>query len=207
MPCPAGLSCYCQPCIKAFEVDLYALGEDKQKNFSHHDAGCDKMSLCASVQQTKNITFSAFDNKERKNANAHAVMHIGQKTIHIDVSRINGTYAYQFNFSYPQIGIGILEFYVNGEQIPQSPIRVEIVPRICNIDFAGQGKVPDKNGHCACPSNSVDIRGKCVSSKIFYVVVSVFLLLVATGIGLWYLNYRCVHFFFFFCTQNSCTAC
>ena len=125
--CPEGLSCFCEPCIKAFEVDLYEYTEDITPEQEKLIIGCDKMSLCASVQQTKTITFHAYDNIQRPNADIKAIMHIGAEVVALDVFPATNTYwTYEFSFTYHQIGIGILEFYINNAQIQQSPMRVQV---------------------------------------------------------------------------------
>lgn len=105
--------------------------------------GCDKMSLCGSVKQTKHVTFRAYDNREREGAKVTAVMHVGKQSLSLPVSKVaNESFAYEFSFTDNKLGVGILEVYFNGKQIPESPFRVEVVPRDCAKDYPGKGMVP-----------------------------------------------------------------
>ena len=98
---------------------------------------------CGSVQQTKTGTFLIYDNRERDDAEVAAVMHVGQTSFELPVTPIaNMSYVYEFQYRENQLGVAILEVYVDGLQIPESPFRVEVVPRDCNVDFPGQGKEP-----------------------------------------------------------------
>lgn len=95
--------CYCKPCIKAFEVDVYPF---KEGEIDFHDAsytgvektGCSKMSLCGKVQQTKTITFRAYDNTKRVGATVTVLMHLGSTSNELEVRKINGTWAYEFTW-------------------------------------------------------------------------------------------------------------
>lgn len=146
LPCPDGHKCYCKPCIKAFEVDVVQLDDDEENSLltsgdELHRSGCNKMALCGSVKQTKIVKFRAFDNREREGAKVTAVMHVGQTSIPLPVSRTeNQSFAYDFTFSDKNLGVGILEVAVNGEKIPESPFRVEVLPRDCGQDYPGEGK-------------------------------------------------------------------
>lgn len=100
------------------------------------------MSLCGTVQQTKGGIFRIVDNRERDDAVVTAVMHVGQTSYNMEVSQsVNSSYVYEFTFASNNIGVGILEVYVDDVQIPESPFRVQVVERQCELDFPGQGKV------------------------------------------------------------------
>ena len=146
LPCPEGYTCYCKPCIKAFEVDVlqWTGTEELQKEggLSGRRKGCGKMVMCGSVEQTRTATFRAFDNRERDDVTVSAVMHVGQVSYELPVTQVgNESYVYDFTYSGDGIGVGILEVYVDGVQIPESPFRVQVVERDCEIDFPGKGKV------------------------------------------------------------------
>jgi len=51
-------------------------------------------------------------------------------------------FLYEFEFSQPNRGIGILEIFVNGEQIPESPIQVQVVDRDCEAAHPGTNRIP-----------------------------------------------------------------
>jgi hypothetical protein len=148
LPCAPGRDCYCKPCVNAYEVDIYPLTEDiadfNEENYTKAAAkGCEKMSLCGTVEQTKTIVFHAYDNQEREGATVRAVMHVGAKSEELEVTPINNTWAYEFSWSRSEQVVAILEVYVDDEQIPESPIRVQVVERNCNEEFEGQGKEAD----------------------------------------------------------------
>ena len=125
MECKEGYDCYCKPCVKAFEVSVYEYshGEDddhlSQEFYGSDREGCSKMSVCGVVQQTKEITFRAYDNKEREGATFRVLMHDEDESRELKVQRINNTWAYEFSWSDDKEGVGIMEIFVNGEQIPE----------------------------------------------------------------------------------------
>jgi len=147
LSCPEGYTCYCKPCIKAFEVDVVqwsGTGELQEEEGSLGQyKGCGKMSMCGSVEQTRVGVFRAFDNRERDDVTVSAIMHVGQETYELPVTQVgNQSFVYEFTFSDEYVGVGILEVYVDDVQIPESPFRVQVVPRDCDVDFPGKGKVP-----------------------------------------------------------------
>ena len=108
-------------------------------SFTEHESGCHKMSLCGSVEQTKNIHFHVYDNMEKENVAVEVLMHIGQETVNMSVTTVpNEAYSYHFDFSHNRKGIAIMEVYVGGLQIPESPFRVEVIDRDCDADFPGK---------------------------------------------------------------------
>jgi hypothetical protein len=105
------------------------------------DSGCDKMSLCATVEQTKEIVFHAVDNRQRDNATVTALMHLSRgEEIYLSVRQVE-PFLYEFSFSSYERGVEILEVFVNGIQIPESPVRVQVISRDCDVDFPSQGMV------------------------------------------------------------------
>jgi hypothetical protein len=100
------------------------------------DNGCDKMSLCATVEQTKEIVFRTFDNRQRDNATVTALIHLSRgKEKYLPARQIE-PFLYEFSFSSSERGVEILEVYVNGIQIPESPVRVQVISRDCGVDIA-----------------------------------------------------------------------
>lgn len=131
IPCPEGLSCFCRPCVKAFEVDLVHWDAAKKDDGGDVDVeGCEKMSVCGTIQQKKTITFRAIDNRKRNNATLSAFVYIGQQSYYLNVTKV-APFEYEFSFSDSNRGTAILEVYVDDVQIPESPFRVDIVPRDC----------------------------------------------------------------------------
>lgn len=102
-----------------------------------HRDGCAKMSLCGAVEQTKLVKFRAVDNKKRDDAVVEVKMHLAKATTSIPVTKV-GDYSYDITWVENTIGVGIMEIYVNGEQIPQSPIRVQVDDRQCDLDYPGE---------------------------------------------------------------------
>lgn len=127
------------------EVDLFPLDEELALEA---DAmvmtlePCDKMSLCGTVEQRESIIFRAHDNLERPNATMTALMHVGNGNVDLPVTKIpNDNYSYEFKFSHGQAEVVILEVFMDGVQIPESPVRVQIASRDCEADFPGQLKI------------------------------------------------------------------
>jgi len=142
-PCPEGIyTCYCKPCVKAFEVNVYPTQTSESTVISdfNREVGCAKMDVCASVEQGKNITLHAFDNRQRANANVRVVRHFGEEALELPVHRVED-FLYEFGFSHSIRGIVILEIYVDGVQISESPIQVNVVERNCDADFPGENRI------------------------------------------------------------------
>jgi hypothetical protein len=194
LPCKEGYDCFCKPCVKAFEVDVYPYVEgetDYHLTDYYGDlmGGCEKMSLCGTLEQTKSLTLRAYDNKEREGINMTVLMHVGSRTEHFHLIRLPNTFAYEFVISEKLVGVEIIEISVNDEPIPESPIRVQVVVRDCALD-TGESRVPDTEGTCVCTNNAIEVFGKCVSSIIFFIVISAVLLMVASGIVYCYLSHK-----------------
>ena len=49
LPCPEGFTCYCQPCVKAYEVDVFpwSINNEETDSSSENHNRCDKVSLCS----------------------------------------------------------------------------------------------------------------------------------------------------------------
>lgn len=118
----------------------------------NRDAGCDKMSLCSSVQQRVPAVFRAYDNRKRYNATLSALLHIGQQSTWLHITELED-FLYEFSFTRQQRGVAIVEVYVDDVQIPESPFRVEIVDRDCDVDFAGQNMIP------------VSFQSRCIKTR------------------------------------------
>ena len=100
------------------------------------------MSVCGTVEQTRDIVFRIIDNRERDGAKIDVLMHIGQESRYLPVKKVREeNYTYEFGFSHEQRGVGILEVFVDDQQIPESPFRVDVIERECDKDYPGQGKV------------------------------------------------------------------
>eukprot|EP00980_Cylindrotheca_fusiformis_P005530 scaffold1172_cov115-Cylindrotheca_fusiformis.AAC.5 len=167
-PCPDGYHCYCKPCIKAFDVSIFPVSINSDFD---RDNGCQKMGLCGEVEQTKPIRLQARDNLERNNVEVTALVRLGRDARPVSVTEVE-KYLYEFQITHEETGVAIVEVYVDGVQIPESPIRVEITPRDCGVDFPGKGKIPNAIGKCECPSGTVEVQDSCASTDTFEVSIA-----------------------------------
>jgi hypothetical protein len=152
-PCPDGYTCYCKPCIKAFEVTVFPWNNDTQgASEFNSDTGCEKMGLCGTAEQTKEILFRVFDHRQRDSATVTASMLFGEEELDLPITQVE-PYLYEFGFSYNERGVAILAVFFDGVQIPESPVRVKVADRDCDTDFPGQRKVPVRR-ICVKPQNS-----------------------------------------------------
>jgi hypothetical protein len=193
--CPEGSDCYCKPCVKAHEVDVYELTEEMKaletSGESLRDKGCDKMELCGSVEQTKEIVFHMFDNAERNTTNVEIKAHLATTTSYIPVVQID-EFLYEFLWSANHVGVAILEISFNGVQIPESPIRVQVEDRKCDIDYPGEHKESNTDGDCVCKSSTMQLGSKCIESVYMSVAISAFVLVILTIVGYYYVRYRTI---------------
>ena len=83
-----------------------------------------------------------------------------------------------------------MEIYINDEQIPQSPIRVQVDNRQCDLDYPGQKRNNDDDGNCVCDDGTMNIYGKCVESTVMAIVISMAAVCFVTIIGAYYIRYR-----------------
>jgi hypothetical protein len=73
---------------------------------------------------------------------------------------------------------------VDGEEIPESPLRIWVISRDCG------NQVPDELGQCICPANTVDIGGHCASlTTLLLSILLPFLTLLLLGVY-FYVRYK-----------------
>ncbi|KAL3926631.1 MAG: hypothetical protein SGBAC_013398, partial [Bacillariaceae sp.] len=189
-PCPEGKSCYCRPCIKALEVDVYQVTDGTTNTTNESQSGCEKMSLCGeAVEQGEEIVFRAFDNTQRPNAAVTALLHVGQDVIELQGALV-GPFLYEFRFSHNLVGIVILEVFFDEVQIPESPLRVEIVARNCEADYPGRGMASNEVGDCQCSIDTYDLGNWCMPTGTMAIIISVVSLIVAFLLGSLVLRHR-----------------
>ena len=77
-------------CVK-FSVDVFPVerinddtGNVSNSGITNQD-GCDKMSLCGIVEQTKTIHFQIVDNRKREDADVEVLVHLDFETFVLDV--------------------------------------------------------------------------------------------------------------------------
>lgn len=137
------------------------------------------------------IHFEIVDNRKRENPLVEVDMHLDFKTVRMDVvPHPSIPYTYEFTWSNDVTQIGIMNVFFDGEQIPQSPVRVQVVERQCDLDFPGQKRSATTSGKCACGQGTMEIRGKCVESTIMAIVISIAAVILVSCIGVCYVRYR-----------------
>lgn len=183
LSCREGWDCYCSPCTEAQEVAVYPFFKNGHWLEDADEEGCDKMSVCGRVQQTKSMTFRADDKLIRKGAKMEVAMHIGGRTENVPVSNVSN-FTYQFNWTSSQRGVGVMEIKLDGVQIPSSPLRVMVIERDCDEDFPGQNREPSTTGKCMCKGQTVAFGSKCVSTTSVAVTVSIVFVIIACICGL-----------------------
>ena len=189
LPCQEGFECYCKPCVNNQEVNVHVWKHglvDKAEHF--HESGCEKMSVCGTVQQTKTIGYHIVDNKMRPNSDVKVLLHLADKTKDLPLRKL-GEFDYKFFVTENTVGIGILEIFVDGEQIPTSPVRVQIVDRECDVDFPGEKRKNDQYGMCHCRSGTMSLGSRCVESTIAVVIISFLVVIFVSFFGYCYVRY------------------
>ena len=210
LPCDEGFQCICRPCVKSFDVDVFPVfgdgslfrdadGQDQATSVAsasvddeESPVGCPKMELCGSIEQGKTIRFRAIDNKKRSGIDMSVFVHAGQsETRKIQATPVlpagneTESFMYDFVISEPQVGVVVLEILAGGEQIPESPLRLEVTPRNCAADNNDPLSVAKADGSCSCAANSVDIGGQCVSYAILLPAIILPLLAIA-AVGIFF---------------------
>lgn len=170
---------------------MYEWTQEKEDKMAYGEkqTGCSKMSLCGTVEQTKTIKLRLSDNRERNGAKVEAIMHLAKSTKTVPVTLIE-EHLYGLSWSDTRVGVAILEIFVDGVMIPESPIRVQVEPRNCDIDHPGERKESTEAGDCVCESGTVDLLDKCVQSTVLAIVISIFAVLLVSMCGLCYLRYQ-----------------
>ena len=98
------------------------------------------MSVCQTVQQRQIAIFRAYDNLQRANATMIIKSHQGELETLISAREVK-PFMYEFEISQPNRGATILEIFINGEQIPESPIQVQVVDRDCDEAYPGKNRI------------------------------------------------------------------
>lgn len=191
-----GWTCFCKPCVKAFEVDIYhhedgEVDHHLEEYFGAALQGCAKMDICGVTEQRKSIKMRIFDNAQRDGANVTVTVHAGATTETIFPKQVHNTYAYDFTISDNQARVQVLDILVNGQPISQSPVRVMVVEADCDATYGeNSNRLPDSEGNCVCAGNTYDILGSCIESAAFFVIIFS-AIIVAIGIILFfYLGYK-----------------
>lgn len=190
-------TCFCKPCVKAFDVDVYHL-DDRQvdphlvETYGASLPGCKKMEICGVLKQRESITMRIYDNMLRDGANVTAICTHGDDDHNaIPVTNIPGTYGYEFTITDNQVRVHVVEVFINGILTSQSPIRIAVEEADCDSQYGEESnRVPDSEGNCVCASYTHEIAGSCIESAGFVLIIfsAVF---VAVGILLFfYIGYK-----------------
>ncbi|CAJ1957895.1 unnamed protein product [Cylindrotheca closterium] len=187
LPCPEGATCYCRPCVEAYEVDVFPWDISVDGAVTEDHERCEKMSLCGEGEQNEDVVFHAYDNLERTNATVTALVHLGQESRYLEVRHNAGGFnQYEFTFSHRNRGVAILEVFFDGVQIPESPFRIQVFDKECPI----RGMVASDDGVCECSSSAIDIFGECVSEGVFAGIVSGICVMIGFVVALFYIAYK-----------------
>lgn len=189
LSCREGWDCYCSPCTEAEEVAVYPFWKNGDWLEDADEEGCEKMSVCGKVQQTKSISFRADDRLIRKDATMDVLVHIGGRKEQVPVANVSN-FTYQFNWTSRERGVGVMEIKLDGEQIPSSPLRVVVIERDCDEDYPGQNREASITGKCMCRGQTVAIGSKCVSTTSVAVTVSIIFVIFACICGLYAMQMR-----------------
>lgn len=191
-----GKECFCKPCIKAFDVDMYHLMDNEtdphlMENTVNSLPGCEKMSICGEVHQRESLTMRIFDNMRRENANVSVVVHARNNQYKLLVTRIPGTYAYDFVVTDNEARTQVIDVAINGVYASQSPIRVLVLPTDCSATYGqNSNRVPDVEGNCVCAGNTYAMGSTCMKSSAYFMIIFS-ALCVGLGIVLFFfLGYR-----------------
>lgn len=191
-----GKDCFCKPCIKAFDVDVYHLKEGEadphlDENTVESLPGCEKMSVCAEVYQRQSIIMRIFDNMRRENANVSVIVHARNNQSNLQVTKIPGTYGYEFVVIDNQSRTQVIDIRINGEAISQSPIRVMVLETDCDAIYGESSyRVPDVEGNCVCAGNTYEMADTCLKSSAYFMIIFSALFVTIGTVLFFFLGYR-----------------
>jgi hypothetical protein len=177
--------CICSPCVKAFEVDFFTFSPGVSQSVLV-GSGCSKFSICGTVEQEHVLSFRAIDNKGRPNATmTGAILRGDESEEPFTFQYVNGTFLYEFLATRRTVGQWIVKIRINGEEIPESPFRINVVQRDCAAETGDQRREPDELGQCICERGAVELSGNCTPWWVI-LVPSVVGLLLALCLIIWY---------------------
>lgn len=189
----AGLDCYgyqclCSPCVKKFDVDFYPVSDSPANSVSSlsietRGTGCEKFSICGEVAQGDTISFRVVDNKQRAEAVFWANVLVTDEGETYNMTQTPNTddddiVSRQFTFDATDgraVGTVIVQVYVDGEQIAESPFRFRVVPPVCDYYL-----VPSPSGSCVCQSDSIRLGNSCWE---LYILLPIFILAGLAGVA------------------------
>eukprot|EP00978_Attheya_sp_CCMP212_P032773 scaffold129474_cov61-Attheya_sp.AAC.2 len=168
LPCQElddGYQCLCKPCVKGFDVDVSPMlpqTTEMSKTVTQNNMlPCQKMSVCSTIQQTQIVKFQAVDNLQRTNTTMSVLVREGQTKWTVPAKLVvNSTNKYEFAVEPNRVGSILLEVFIEGLHISESPLVLEVIPRDCAAEMGDKLLEPDEEGNCVCRANSVDIKGR-----------------------------------------------
>lgn len=132
-----------------------------------NDPACDRVDICKTIPQRRPSTLEVIDRAHYlRKAPLDVSVQLGTGDTALFSPLLQGSEPGQYllpsTFLLETNGIQIVNVFVNGEHIEQSPFFVEVVPRKC----AGSHEEPNNVGVCVCESGFERSGDQCVSSAI-----------------------------------------
>jgi guanylate cyclase len=205
LPC-YGFNCMCKPCVKSYDVDFYPIALLEEGHYSNVQTGCSKFEVCGAVQQNHKIKFRAVDNRQRQNASFVARIRVGDEVeeypfvqVAADVMKNTSHFfggeevfmhEFEFDASQQRTGYLIMEVVVNGEQIPESPFRLEVLPRDCRADTGDSLREPDVIGDCICENTAVAIGPTCTPLTVVIPSIIIPIVVLIAVIAIFYAAHK-----------------
>ena len=146
------------------------------------------MDVCGKLEQKMVGNFTFKDNRKRDDVNFEVKLIRARDEKKLDITYI-GNYTYEFQVYSYELGISILEILADGEQISQSPMRVEIVSLDCEREYNDKLLVADDEGNCICQSGSINIQG-CVAYSTFLPIIMVPTVIILIIAGFVYIEFK-----------------
>ncbi|CAE8627347.1 unnamed protein product, partial [Polarella glacialis] len=154
LKCDSEFSCVCKPCAQAFEVQVLP------KSGYSSPIGCAKMDICGRVEQGTPLEYVIRDNRRGGEAIITYTLRAQGEMIR-GVAQQQGS-STEFLVTLPtQIqGSHLLEIFMNGRQISESPLIVQVDPRNCKKE-KGPLWDPTSNGECICTNDAILLFNEC----------------------------------------------
>ena len=104
LTCREGYECFCKPCIKAQEVDVFVCFHSDDYVHEERHLGCPKMGICGTVEQTKGLQFRAEDQLLRPDSQLNVVMHLGGQKEIVPIIQVDD-HRWKFNWTSDVVGV------------------------------------------------------------------------------------------------------
>ena len=72
--------------------------------------------------------------------NIYDVAYLGAISHNLPVTQI-GPFLYEFQLSKSEPGLAILEVFIDGVQIPTSPVQVQVTSSACEVIYPGENRI------------------------------------------------------------------